>query len=181
MKKFLLATLFLSASGLAAEGDLVYVDFDRIYAESKVASAVVDDIKAEFGDREKSLRESSEKIKSLREELEKESLTLGDAEKRAREQEIGSLEREFVRERSAFGEDFNLRLQERRNVVDAEIERIIRKLAEENKYGMVINPYLVLPLGGRTITHNIILYADDRVDITDEVIDLFDKEARVSR
>lgn len=182
MKKILLALLVTFTVAQAKEGGVVYVDFERIYRESKVVSAVRDDINVEFRDREEKLKDLSDKIRSINEELEKESLTLSEGEKEAQRREVAEMERGFIRDRRALSEDLGVRFQEHRRIIDAEIERLIEKLAKEKAYGIVLNPYIILPFSGdRTLTHNVILYAADDADITEEVIELFDQEAKISR
>ena len=66
-------------------------------------------------------------------------------------------------------------MQERRRVIDTKIAEVVEEVARERGYSMVLNPFLTLPLpGNRTLTHNIILFADAKVDITDDVISEFD-------
>lgn len=177
----LAAACFMTGAALAADR-IVYVDFERIYRESKVVGAVQDELQVAFKDRQDALQQSQEEITALREALEREELTLSDAERNERERNIIQMEREFVRNRQAFLEDRTLNFRERRQVIDAEIERLIAELAKEKSYTIVLNPYLSLPIsGGNTLRHNIILYADETADITEEVIELFDQEAKISR
>lgn len=181
MKKILIAACIVVASAVAADR-IVYVDFERIYRESKVVGAVNDDLTVEFSSREDALEAAREEIQSLREELEKETLTLNDAERAERERRIVKLERDFVRDRQAYVEDRTLRFQERRKVIDAEIARLIAELAQEQNYTIVLNPFLTLPISGRaSLNHNIILYANPESDITEAVIELFDQKANISR
>lgn len=156
---------------------IVYVDFDRIYRDSQVINDIRGEISAEFRDREDELKAAGEEIRALKEEMEKEALILSDAEKGERAREIDAKERNFLRDRGALREDIGLRFQERRRAIDAELERVIKTMAEERKYDMVLNPYIVLPFGERTLTHNVILYSNETADITNDVIKFFDEKA----
>lgn len=177
MKKLLLLALLVSA-GAHAAGEVVYVNFDRVYRDSKVINGIRTEISAEFRDREDALKAVGEEIRAMKEEIEKEALILSDTEKEERRRIIADKERNFLRDRRALSEDIGLRFRERRRAIDAEIARVINVMAEERKYGMVLNPHIVLPFSGdRTLTHNVILYADESADITGEVIERFDKEA----
>ena len=92
--------------------------------------------------------------------------------------DIEQLERNFVRDRRALVEDRTVVMQDRRHKIDIEIAKVIETIARERQYSMVLNPYLTLPISSnRTLTHNIILFADNEADITSEVIARFDKEA----
>ena len=180
-----ISLLFLTclfAAGALAADRIVYVDFERIYRESTVVGAVQDDLRTEFKSREEALDASRQEILALQESLEKEELTISSAEKNERAREIARMERDFVRARQALVEDRSLRFQERRRVIDSEIERLITELAKEQNYTIVLNPYLRLPLSERSsLNHNIIIYADADADITDAVVELFDQKAKISR
>ena len=181
LRTFLLP-LLLIVSAAAEKGQIVYVDFDRVYRESKIVNAVREDIDVEFREREEALKKAGEDIAKNKEDLQKELLTLSEGEKEKRRRQIVELERDFARDRRALSEDLGLRFQERRRVIDAEISRLIKELAEEKGYRMILNPYIVLPFSGdRTLTHNVILYSDGTADITAEVIELFDEKAAVRR
>ncbi|MGU9951533.1 MAG: OmpH family outer membrane protein [Gammaproteobacteria bacterium WSBS_2016_MAG_OTU1] len=161
----------------AAENGVAYINFERLYQESKIVQEVRDTINKSFSDREGGLREQSEDLQTMQETLEKEALTLGKSELEKKRVDIQQLERDFVRDRRALVEDRGVIMQERRRLIDIEIAKIIEKIAEERKYSMVINPFLTLPVSGnRTLTHNIILFADGTADITADVIARFDGE-----
>ena len=176
MKKILLAALITGGLFSAhAEDGIAYVNFDRVYQESKIVRQVRDSINANFKEREDGLRRQGEKVQELNENAEKEKLTLSDEELEKKRAEIEQMERNFIRDRRALVEDRGVVMQERRRVIDTKIAEVVEKVARERGYSIVLNPFLTLPLpGNRTLTHNIILFADSRVDITDDVIAGFD-------
>jgi len=176
-----LALPLSAGQGQAQAQGVAFVNFEQVYQESAVVQEVRDSINADFLDRETKLREQDEEIRELAEALEKDSLTLGDTEREKRRADIEQKERNFVRDRRALVEDRGVIMQERRRLIDIAIAKIIEETAEERKYSMVINPYLTLPLSGnRTLTHNIILYADSEADITADVISRFDSEMKAA-
>ena len=183
MKKItLLLSALLLSGGVFAADEIVYVDFDRIYRESKIIGTVETQLREEFAGREEALEAIREEMTSQRERLEKEELTLSEQEKDEIERQIIKMERDFVRNRQALVEDRTLRFQERRKIIDSEILRLVNQLAEEKDYAIVLNPFLHLPISERTsLNHNIILYANRDADITEAVIELFDKEADINR
>ena len=172
----------LATLGVAqAAGEVAFVNFERVYQESKVVQEVRDVINADFLDRETKLRDQDDEIRGIAESLEKDALTLSDADREKRRAEIEQKERNFVRDRRALVEDRGVIMQERRRLIDIAIAKIIEEVAEEREYSMVINPYLTLPLSGnRTLTHNIILFADGDADITADVISQFDSEMKAA-
>ncbi len=178
-RQFILAAALalLTFSASAQEGRVAFVNFERVYQESKVVIAVRDKINAKFKEREESLQEQNEELRAMQEELAKEELTLSETQKEARRSEIEQLGRQFERARRALLEDRGVMLQEQRRELDVKIAEVIENIAREQKYAMVLNPYLTLPVSGnRTLTHNILLFADPSADITGEVIARFDEE-----
>lgn len=186
--KLALLSFLVAAAGVPAlapavaqaADEIVYVDFDQFYRDSKLVSATRDSIIVEFRERDSELKTLADNFRALQEELEKEDLALSDEVKAQKQQELETLDRELARKGRALAEDRNIRFQERRVKIDEEVERIIQILAEENDYAMVLNPYIILPFGNdRTITHNIVLYAKDAANITEQVTARFDKEAKI--
>ena len=181
----LLLTIFILLSSTAAaafaEDSIVYMNFDKFYRGSKIVSAVRDSISVEFRQRDTELRELAQKIRDIQEELEKEDLALSEEIKQQKRREAADLDRELLRKGRALAEDRNLSFQERRGVINSEVMRLVRQLAKEKGYRMVLNPFVTLPFNNdRPITQEIVLYAEDSVDITDEVVELFDQEAKIN-
>ncbi|MGI9306315.1 MAG: OmpH family outer membrane protein [Gammaproteobacteria bacterium] len=181
MKKFMLAVFVLGGFAFSpaqsAEG-IAYINFERVYQESKIVRRVRDSVNAKFKEREDGLREQDEAIRNIREEAQKESLTLSDADLEKKAAEIEQLERNFVRERRALAEDRGAAMQERRRSIDEQIVQVAARVAREENYSMVLNPFLTVPVSdNRALVHNIIVFADKTADITDAVIAGFDESA----
>ena len=83
-RQFILAAALalLTFSASAQEGRVAFVNFERVYQESKVVIAVRDKINAEFKEREESLQEQNEGLRAMQEELAKEELTLSETQKK---------------------------------------------------------------------------------------------------
>ena len=173
-----LAALFLlvASAPAVAEGETVFVDIDRVYRDSEVIGKILERIGAEFEDRDAELRDIGAELERGRERLQKESLTMSEEETDALRADIAKFEREFTRKRRALVEDRGLLLQERRKLINAEIDKTIQALAEEKNYALVLNPYIVLPLGGnRSLTHDVVLFAGAGADVTGEIVGRLDQ------
>lgn len=175
-----LPIVFALANFAAAhEGGVAFVNFERIYAKSALVKAVSDKINADFRKRTESLRQLDKEVRDKQDALQKDDLTLSDAEKEARGAEIATMQRKLVRDRQELREDRELRFEKRRKVIDTALSRIIEEIAKERKYDVVLNPFIILPVPGRALTHNTLFYGSPGADITDEVIERFDKEAKL--
>jgi len=181
MKKIsiFLTTLLITALAGANEG-IVYVDLERVYRDSQKINEKRKSINAEFTGRQQALEAAGKEIRDMLDKLEKEAPTLSDNDQEKIQKEITSKERDFRRDQLALVEDRNLRLQELRFKINTEINRLIQELSVARGYKIVLNPFFVLPLPNeRTITHNIILYASDEADITQDVVSTFDEKANL--
>lgn len=180
MKKIILSFILAWHGAALAADDTVYVDFERIYRQSQVVSALQDKLNSEFRPREEALEAQRAEFVAARDELRKEEITLSAQERETRTAALVKMERDFVRDRQALVEDRNIRFQERRRAIDLEVARLVSELAGEKGYTVVLNPFFSLPLAaGRVLNHSIIVYADPAADITDEVIRLFDEKANL--
>lgn len=160
----------------AAEGETVFVDIERVYRDSQVIQRVRDQVDSEFADAQNELEEIGAELERLRERLQKEDLTLSEAEREDIRADISAKERDFARKRGALLEDRGIRIQGRLQFVNEEIGQTIRALAEERGYALVLNRYIVLPVpGNRSFTHDNVLYAAANSDVTAQVVEKLDQ------
>jgi outer membrane protein len=83
-------------------------------------------------------------------------MTMAEAQRRTKEREFGEMNREFQRKQREFREDLNQRRnQELAQVVEA-ANRVIRQIAEQEKFDIIFQE---MPA-----------YVSPRIDITDKVI-----------
>ena len=80
-----------------------------------------------------------------------------------------------MRDRQELSEDRAISYEKRRKVIDIALSKVIESIAKERKYDTVLNPFM----RGRALTHSILFYGGAKADITDEVIERFDKEAKL--
>jgi outer membrane protein len=92
----------------------------------------------------------------MQEDLEKNAMTLGETQRRAKEREFGDLNREFQRKQREFREDLNQRRNTELAQVVEQANRIIRQIAEQEKFDIIFQE---MPA-----------YVSPRIDITDRVI-----------
>ena len=176
MKKTILTLAACLTASAFAEGEVVYVNIDRVYQDSEVTKAVFESIQSNFKEREDALRTQSDDIRNMNEEIEKEALTLSEEELDKKRGDLEKNERNFLRDRRALVEDRGVLLQERQRVINIEIAKIIEAIAVERKYSIVLNPFIPLSAGNRTGRHANFFYADKNADITSDVIERFDSE-----
>jgi outer membrane protein len=149
-----LALAFASGAGFA-QAKIGVVQIERIVRDSAPALRAQKKLEAEFSKREAELAKTADQLKRTQDELEKEGVTMPEAQRRSRERDFNDLSREFQRKQREYREDVNQRRNEELSQVIEQANRIIRQIAEQEKYDIIFQEAA---------------YANPRIDITDKVI-----------
>lgn len=139
------------------------VEISRIFRDSKYIGRNRDEINAEFAERNKQLEEMNQQMTKKREQLERDQLAMTEAERTALLEEIEQINIRFQREERNLREDKRLAFDSRQRQLEKEVLETIAELASQKKF------YMVLEL-------NAILFAEESIDFTDEVISKLDAE-----
>jgi outer membrane protein len=159
----LLACLFVGLSALltpsrALSQDALKIGFvntERILRESSAAKAAQQKLEQEFARRDKELQEAAARVKQASERLERDASVLNDTDRGKRQREVADLDREFQRRQREFREDLNQRRNEELASVIERANRVIRQLAEQEKYDVILQEAV---------------YASPRIDLTEKVL-----------
>ncbi len=150
----LLIALFCSQA-IAADFKVGVVDTERILRESVPAVKAEKKIEQEFADRDQAIKDMTQKIKDIQDYLDKEGVTLQDAERRNKERELDNLNTDLQRAQREFREDLNLRKNEELVKVLDKANKAIQKIAESEKYDLILQEAV---------------FRDPKIDITDKVL-----------
>jgi len=164
MRKIVLlavATLIgaLPALPAHAQGRIGYVSTERILRDSAPAARAQKKLEAEFARREQELTKVGEQLKRMQDDLEKNGLTMPEAQRRNKERDFNELNRDFQRKRRELQEDANQRKNEELASVVEAANRVIRQIAEAEKYDVILQD---------------VVFFSPRIDITDKVIKALD-------
>ena len=155
----LLAAVLLAASALPAAGQgeskIGFVNTQRILREAAPAVRAQKKIEAEFSKRDQEMARVAEQLKKLQDELERQGVTMAESQRRTKEREFADLNREFQRRQREFREDLNQRRNEELAQVVEQANRVIRQIAEQEKYDIIFQDAV---------------YASTRIDLTERVI-----------
>ncbi len=171
MKKITPRLVTLLLSGLlmglapatwAQEARLAFVNTQRVMDKAPQAKAARELLKNEFAPRDQKIVAMQKELKKLEEDLARNAQILSDSVRIARERKITSLKRDIKRARDEFLEDLNLRRNEELGKLQKLISDAIVNVARESGYDIVL---------GDTV-----LYASERVDITDKVLERLRKQ-----
>lgn len=147
--------LCLAAASTAADLKIGFIDQERITRESAPAERASKQLEKEFAPRAQELQRRESQIKTLQGQIEKDVLTMAEGERRAKEQELGRLSLDFQRMQREYREDLNLRRNQELGALFERANRIIRQIAEAEKYDIIFQEAV---------------YRNPKIDITDKVL-----------
>jgi outer membrane protein len=152
----LLAALLLPLANVQAQESKVgFVSTERIFREATPAKAATAKIEQEFSRRDKDLQEMASRLKSMADKLDKDATILPESDRIKRQRELADLDKDFQRKQREFREDLNQRKNEELASVLERTNRVIKQIAEAEKYDIVFQEAV---------------YASPRIDITDKVL-----------
>jgi len=161
-KRFVILVIATTVSLMAwaparaqADGRIGFVNTERILRDAIPAQRAQKKIEAEFQKRDQEMAKMADQLKKMQDELEKNGVTMSETQRRNKERDFADLNREFQRKQREFREDLNQRRNEELAQVVEQANRVIRQVAEAEKYDIIFQDAV---------------YASPRIDITDKVI-----------
>ena len=160
LSQFLLAlaagTICLNASlAQAQDFKMGFVNTERIFREAATAKQAQAKLEQEFAKREKDLVDAGNALKAVSEKFEREAPTLSESQRNSRQKQLVEQDRDFQRKRREFQEELNARKNEEFQQVLERANRVIKQVAESEKYDLVIQEAV---------------YISPKHDITDKVL-----------
>jgi outer membrane protein len=151
-----LALYFCASAALhAAELKVGFIDAERINRESAPAEVASKRLEKEFAPRAQDLQRREAQIKSLQSQIEKESMTMSESDRRSKEQELARITLDFQRLQREYREDLNLRRNQELQTLFERANRVIKQIAEAEKFDLIVQEAV---------------YRSPRIDITERVL-----------
>lgn len=155
-KTLAVVALGLATLGAAAQDLRIgFVNLERILRDSNSAKTAQTKLEQEFSRREKEVQALAAQLKSASEKFEREAPTLPEGQRTARQRQLVEQDRDFQRKQREFQEDLNTRKNEELQSVLERANRVIRQVAEAEKFDLVIQEAV---------------YINPKHDITDKVL-----------
>ncbi len=148
-------TALMAVSVQAQEIRIGFINTDRIFKEANTAKQAQAKLEQEFSRREKELNDSGNALKTAIEKFEREAPTLAESQRVSRQKQLGEQDRDFQRKRREFQEELNARKNEEFQLVLERANRVIKQVAETEKYDLVLQEAV---------------YINPKHDITDKVL-----------
>ncbi|HZN23708.1 MAG TPA: OmpH family outer membrane protein, partial [Burkholderiales bacterium] len=122
----------------AAELKIGFIDAERINRESAPAELASKRLEKEFAPRAQELQRRESQIKTLQGQLEKESMTMSESDRRGKEQELARITLDFQRLQREYREDLNLRRNQELQALFERANRVIKQIAEAEKFDLIV-------------------------------------------
>jgi outer membrane protein len=152
---WMLALSLFAWTAQAEEFRIGFINTDRIFKEANTAKQAQAKLEQEFSKREKELNDAGNTLKTAIEKFEREAPTLSESQRQTRQKQLGEQDRDFQRKRREFQEELNARKNEEFQQVLERANRVIKQVAENEKYDLVIQEAV---------------YISPKHDITEKVI-----------
>ena len=148
----------LSVPGFAQAPDykIGFVNSERLFREATPAKRAQQKLEKEFAGRDAEIQKLAKQVRDLQALLEKDGVTMAEVDRRNKERELANMNRDLQRGQREFREDLNLRRNEELSAVQERANKVIQQIAVDEKYDLIIQ--------------DPVIYASQRIDITDRVI-----------
>lgn len=152
----ILFTLSFIFNASAAELKIGYVQVDKILQDAPQTAESGKKLEREFTARTQELERLQKQIKDIETALDKDSLTMSEADRKNKERDASNLKIDFQRKQRELREDVNLRKNEELGTLQEKINKAVTAVSEAEGYDLVV-------YGG-------VAYANKKIDITDKVL-----------
>ena len=153
-----IAAILLAAVAFAAQGaelKIGFVNTERVFREAAPAKRAQQKLEREFAARNAELAKTEKVGRDLQTELERDNVTMPEAQRREKERQLADVSRNFQRMQREIREGLNLRRNEELASVQERATRVINQIAEQEHFDLIVQEAV---------------FASSRIDITEKVI-----------
>ena len=156
----LLVCCALPLAAQAAELKIGFVNTEKVFRDAPIAIKAQKKLEKEFQTREQDIQKQVKQARDLQSYLEKEGLTISEAERNKKQKDLANLSRDIQHAQREFREDLNQRKNEEFASVQERARKAIVEIAEKDKFDLIVEN---------------VVYASPKVDITDRVLKALDR------
>lgn len=146
----------LSSNTLAANLKVGFVNAAKVLEQAPQAEQARSTLEKEFSPRDKAMVKAQKEIRDLEDKLTRDGAIMSESQQRKLEHDIVSRKRDLKRDQDAFREDLNIRRNEAFDKLRKRVYQVIVDIAKKENYDLIVSDGVV--------------YANDRIDITDKVV-----------
>jgi outer membrane protein len=170
-----IASLMLAAAAIAgaqapaaAPNKVGVIQIQAAIVQTKDGQAAAADLETRLGPRKKELEKQQNDIKDLQDKLQRGGNTLSQTAKDDLQRQIDSKTKNFNRDVEDAQAEFQTEQQKLINDLGGKLMQVIDKYAQANGFSVILDV---------SNENTPVLYASNTVDITKEIIELYDKQA----
>ena len=164
LKGFTLTTLFLLSVTDSYAAGVGFVNISIVMQKAPQSISAVERLEKEFDKKDAELLELEDDIRKGEILLRRSSRSMEEEKKERLQSRIISMKREFKERREDFSEEFNKRRTEEQTKIQQQVLEIIKDLAKQKNLNLIVSEP--------------VLYADDQINLTDQVLDILEKRVR---
>jgi len=157
MKYMTFLILALLSFGLNAAGKTAYINSKVLLEESPQAISVKNQLREQFGEREKNLRELLANLQDMEQTYQNDKAIMNTEQRQKAEENILQNKRRFQFEQQSLKQDLQGRQRELLRDMETSIKTVIQAYGKSQGYDFIF-------------TEASIAYASDAKDITDEIL-----------
>ena len=150
------ALVVVTGAAIASDYKIGFVNTERLFREAAPAKRAQAKIEKEFATRDAEIQKLAKQVRDVQATLDRDSATMSETDRRNKERDLANQSRDLQRMQREFREDLNLRRNEELAGIQERANKVIQQIAADEKYDLILQDPVV--------------YASQRIDITDRVI-----------
>jgi len=183
MKKIVMmvaAMCLIAVSAMAAGGKIAYVDSQTVFDKTKLGKKYQGIVREYYESRKKILDMDAEEIQKLQEEYskQKQAKLLSEKAQKEKEESISRKINDFQKKRDEFTGEINKKNEELSNEFNQQMVTVIKDIAKKEKVSLVLNRIINILSKAEVPS---VLYGDEDLDLTQQVITELDKKDEVKK
>jgi outer membrane protein len=165
MKKIILIMTLMFSLSAFAEVKVAIVNIQKIITSIKEGKGVMKSLEKSFKTKQAELKKEEEAIKKLQKDYQKQSLVLSDKAKAKKEGDIRQKIQGLQQKTMKYQKEIQKMEAEMKKPILEKLKPVIDDVSKKEKVAMTFE-----------ITSSPLVYAQDKIDITDKVIKAYDKK-----
>ncbi|MFW2330674.1 MAG: OmpH family outer membrane protein [Nitrospinota bacterium] len=167
---FMMLTFFANTE-LAFAEKIGGVDLQKVLINSKKAKKAQKELQLKFDSSKSKLEKMKAELLKMQSELTESRRTLSSDKLVLKEGQLKRKERELALEQEDLQSSLRSTQAEKMKVIFGEISSVIKDYAKKHKYHIILEKGATPSIG-----NPVILYLDDSIDVTDDIIKLLDQK-----
>ena len=152
----------LTAPAWGQELKVGFVSLQKAISESKSGQSARENFQTAIKEKQDALLKEKQAIESRRKELEKQAVLMKESERAKAQREFQLRVRDYERKTRDMREELALREQEVTNAILKDLQKVIAEVGKTGRFTLILE-------------QGQLLYTDKGIDITDEVIRLYNE------